>query len=97
LRTLENDDVAGVNLADGGDNAAVEGFELRVEARQAVEGGDGFIEEVVAENGGLAVVARGDALPEGDRAGLSFLALEEPGVAPAIVDVRAGLSRRRGV
>ena len=66
LGAAEDDDVVRVDLADAGGDALVEGLEVFVVLVELREVRDGFVEEVVAEDGGIVAVVLGDALPDGD-------------------------------
>src|ERR1700692_2274420 len=56
-----------------------------------------LIQEVVAANNRFIAVARPNPAPDGDGGALCFWAAVEPGIAPAVVDVRACLSARGAV
>ena len=91
----QQDDVVTVYLADGLHGALVQRFELLVEFVFVFEVvGNGFVHQFVAEDDRLLGIAAGDALPDVAEQLLARLALEEPGVAIAVVDVVAGLRPR---
>src|ERR1700686_2936442 len=56
-----------------------------------------LIEEAVAENSRFIAVVRRNPAPDGDGVRLCFRAAVEPGIAPAVVDVRACLAARGAV
>ena len=92
LRAGEHDHVVGVRFANGVGRAALHGGEKSVKLLLVGEvAGDGLVHEVVAEDGGVVGVARGDGAPDFAVLALEPLAPEEPRVAVAVVDVRAGL------
>src|SRR5262245_21941199 len=80
-----------IHLPNGGNHAPVERFERGVVLLQVGELGDGLVQQIVPEHRGLILVPRGKPPPEGDCLLLRFRTLEEPGVAPTVVDVRSGL------
>ena len=97
LGSAEDDDVVGIDLADAGDDAAVKRLEPGVIDLKLREMRDRLVEKIVTENGFRITVVAGDALPYVDGLLLAFWAFEEPGISPAIVDVRAGLAAWGGV
>ena len=91
--TAQQDHVVGVHLADGLDGAHVERLELLVQLLLVLKVvGDGLIHQLIAENHWFVLVAGGNSLPDVDKQLLARLALEQPGIAMAVVDVVARLS-----
>jgi len=66
IRALERDQVAGVDLADRGDQFLVEAHE-RLGVLRAVIAGNGLVEEVVQRDRRIVAVAARQLDPEGDR------------------------------
>ena len=91
--TAQQDHVVLVHLADGLNRALVERLELLVQFLLVLEVvGNRLVHQLIAENHRLVLVAGGDALPDVDEQLLAGLALKEPGIAMAVVDVVARLS-----
>ena len=93
--TAHQDHVVGVHLADSLDGTHVERLELLIQFLLVLEVmGDRLVHQFIAQNHRLVLVAGGDALPDVDEQLLARLALEQPGIAMAVVDVVARLSAR---
>ncbi len=92
---FQEDDVIRIDLADGADNPAVDAVEsipiaavifVGVEATSRGVA-DRLVHDVVTGDGGVALVAPGELLPEGDEAVLEVRVLPEVGVAAGVVAV----------
>ena len=95
MGTTQEDDVVLVHLADGLHTTLVKGLEQQVEGVLVFEiMGDGLVHQLVAEDGGLTLVAVGNLTPDVTEELLALLALEQPGVSMTIIDVIARLTAR---
>ena len=89
----QQDDVVGVGLPYGGHRAFVERLQTAVQLLFVVKiVGNGLVHQFIAQDDRLIAVAARYALPDVAEELLRGLALEEPGVAVAVVDVVAGLA-----
>lgn len=95
LRTAEQDDVVGIDLADHGSDALIKRLDQLVELLLVLKVvGERLVDELVTQDGGLGLVTVGNHAPDAAILLLCLLAFEEPGVAVAVVDVVARLSAR---
>ena len=93
LRTSEENDVVGIYFADSFHAALVQRLYKGVERIFVFPVvWDRLIDKFVAENCGLVLVAVGNIAPNVAHQLLALLALKEPGVTIAVVDVVARLS-----
>lgn len=88
--------MAGVDLADRGDQLLVEAHQ-RLGVLSAVVAGNGLVEQVVERDRRIVAVAARQLDPEGDRQLLVAPVGEEVGPAQGVVDVRARLPARRAM
>ena len=93
LRTAQQDDVVVVHLADGGYTFLIYIFQLAVEFLHVLEvRSNGLVEEFVTEDDRFVLVAVGYPAPDVTVELLADFAVEQPGIAVAVVDVVARLS-----
>ena len=91
--TAQQDHVVGVHLADGAHGTLVQRLEQLVQLLLVLEiVGDRLVHQFVAQNHGLVLVTESDALPDVAEQLLAGLALEQPGIAMAVIDIVARLS-----
>ena len=86
--TAQQNHVILIHLADGLDRALVERLKLLVQFLLVLEVvGNRLVHQLIAENHRFVLVAGGDALPDVDEQLLAGLALKQPRIAMAVVDV----------